>query len=267
MSRAPTGASDTSELPWRQTTGEGPAVVLVHGMMDRSSGMARVARALDGYAVTRYDRRGYARSAELGPPRSFADQVDDLVAVLEEMAPDGALVFGHSYGGTVALATAVARPDLVRGVVVYESPLPWFDWWPTDSAGARAARSADDPAGAAEAFMQRLVGPDRWARLPPSTKAARRAEGETMVAELAQVRAPHPAPFDAADVTVPVIAASGPHGAPHHHRSMDEVARATGGLRRIVDDAGHGVHLSHPKAVAALIDELDGWVRTGDRPA
>lgn len=242
---------------WRQSSGDGPPVVLVHGTMDRSSSFGRVAKALDGYHVVRYDRRGYGRSLELGPPASFAQQVDDLVEVLTSEAAGPAIVLGHSYGGTIALAAAVAAPERIAGIVAYESPLSWMDWWPRESAGSRAVTSGDDPEGAGEAFMRRMVGDRRWERLPPSTKQARRAEGATLVAEIAQLRPPHPVPVDLAAVRVPVVAAHGTDGAEYHHRAAATVAAQVPGARlAVVEGATHGAHLTHPGAVADLVRSL-----------
>lgn len=245
--------SDTAHC-WRCDEGEGARVVLVHGTMDRASSFGRVQRHLDDFRVTRYDRRGYGRSVELGPPTGMAQQVADLLDVVGD---DPALVAGHSYGGTVALAAAAVAPDLVRGVVAYEAPMQWLPWWPRTSAGAQAVATSADPADAAERFMRRMVGDARWEKLPPSTRAARRAEGATLVAEMAHARPPNPPAFDPADLAVPVIAAHGTEGAEHHARSAAALADAAPmGELVVVQGAGHGVHLSHPKEFAALVRRL-----------
>lgn len=225
--------------------------------MDRSSSFARLSRRLSHRCVVRYDRRGYGRSVALGPPGSFAAQIADLRDVIGD---EPAVVVGHSYGGTVALGTAAAHPDAVCGIVLYESPIPWQPWWPTRSAGAAAAADGTSPEDAAELFMQRVVGEDRWRRLPPSTRAARRAEGPTMVAELRHLRSDDP-PFALGDVTVPVLAGHGTEGAAHHARAARTVAEGVAqGRGFVVDGAGHGVHLSHPGVLAdhvdAFVDEL-----------
>ena len=87
-------------------------------------------------------------------------------------------MFGHSYGGNVALALADRHPDLVQAVGVYETPLSWLDWWPGSTAGADALATSGDPAEAAERFMRRLVGDERWrpaARRPRARPAGPRA--------------------------------------------------------------------------------------------
>lgn len=253
-----TGAAD--DRCWRTVEGEGPRVVLVHGTMDRSSSFGRVARHLPGYEVVRYDRRGYGRSLDLGPPTGTDQQIADLLDVLDGRP---ALVAGHSYGGTIAAAAAQRRPDLVAGVVAYESPMPWTDWWPERSAGANAVATAADPEDAAERFMRRMLGDRRWERLPPSTRAARRREGRTLVAELAHLRPPNPAAYEPSAITVPVLAAHGTEGAEHHQRAAEVLAKeAPEGDLVVLEGVTHGVHLTHPAELARLVDRLaatTGW--------
>lgn len=244
---------------WRDAAGEGPGVVLVHGTMDRSSSFGRVRKALSDMHVARYDRRGYARSLALGPPDAFHQQVDDLLDVIGWLVEEGPppVVFGHSYGGTVALAAAAEAPDRLAGVVAFEAPLPWMDWWPSGSAGAAAVASAGDPEDAGERFMRRMIGDQRWERLPRRTRDARRAEGPTLVAELAQLRPPSPPPFDLTSIRVPVLAAHGTEGAPHHGEASQAVAATVPGADlEVVQGSGHGAHLTHPAKVAAMVRRL-----------
>lgn len=249
---------------WRRAEGEGPTVVLVHGTMDRSSSFGRVARALPGFRVVRYDRRGYGHSQSLGPPTGIPQQIEDLLDVIGDTQ---AIVAGHSYGGTVALASASRDPWRVAGVVAYESPMPWAPWWPEASAGAAAVAAAADPEDAAERFMRRMVGDARWEKLPPSTRRARRAEGPTLVAEMEQMRPPHPPAHDPADVPVPVVAGHGTEGAPHHARAAEVFASTAPDAELVVvDGAGHGIHLTHPREFAAMIRRVAerlGWAPAG----
>lgn len=228
--------------------------------MDRSAGMLRLSRRLDDdFFVVRYDRRGYGRSLDVGPPFTLDSHVDDLRAVIERTL-DGrsaAMVFGHSFGGNVALGLAMHRPDLVGRVAVYETPLSWFDWWPSNSAGSvavakRAAAADTDPKDAAEIFMRRLVGDAIWEHLPMSTRTARRAEGPAMVAELTDLR--RVAPWDAERINQPVLAIGGEIGRPHHQRGMRLLAEMIAGADHVeLAGAGHGAPNTHPDELAALL--------------
>ncbi len=239
---------------WSETAGDpvAPTVVVVHGSMDRSAGLLRLSRRLDPtYRVFRYDRRGYGRSTGVGPPWTVEANVDDLDALLGAVSPDPAIVFGHSFGGNVALGLAARRPAAVRAVVVYETPLSWLDWWPGDSAGA-AAMAADDPGDAAEAFMRRLVGDAVWERLPASKREERRAEGAAMVAELADLR--RGAPWTGEQVQAPVLALHGERARPHHQTAIQHLVEMIPGCRTaMVPEAGHAGPHTHPDAVVAAM--------------
>lgn len=244
---------------WSAAAGAGPAeLVLVHGTLDRSAGMLKLSRRLDAdWRVTRYDRRGYGRSLGVGPPFGVDAQVADLVGLIGSLDRGGrpVVLFGHSFGGNVALAVADRHPELVRAVIVYESPLSWTDWWPADSAGGAAAVVADRPEDAAEAFMRRLIGDARWDRLPESTRRARRAEGPAMLAELADLRLR--APWHPDRIRVPVLTMFGEHGRPHHQRAMRWVAEAVpDGRTHEVTGAHHFGPSTHPDAVATLVNEF-----------
>ena len=116
--------------------------VLVHGSMDRQSGFARLVKHLRDFGeVVTYDRRGYGRSTPHSGPFGIEAQVADLIGLLEGRP---AVLVGHSFGGNVALAAAERYPSLVKGVVVYETPLSWEPWWPGTTAGAAGrVRAAD----------------------------------------------------------------------------------------------------------------------------
>lgn len=243
---------------WADEAGDpaAPLVVLIHGSMDRSTGMLRLSRRLDlRFRVLRYDRRGYGRSrsddsAHPGPFGMTA-QVADLVALL---AGRRALLVGHSYGGNVALATAAGHPELVAGVGVYETPLSWAPWWPGTTAGSVATATNGDPADAAERFMRRMVGDRAWEALPERTRAIRRAEGPAMVGELKDLQAGPP--WAAEQIRCPLIVSHGSNGAEHHREGMRHVSGICQGSKLVVlDGCRHDAPLSHPDEFATSIVE------------
>jgi pimeloyl-ACP methyl ester carboxylesterase len=165
----------------------------------------------------------------------------------------------------IALSFAARHPTLVPAVVAYEAPMPWLPWWPSNSAGGATIADGGAAADAAEHFMRRIVGDERWDALPERTRAQRRAEGPALVAELRSLRPPHPAPYDAADLTMPVVAAHGSRSRPHHQESALRLATtAPRGELAIIEGAEHGAHLSHPELFAGLVRQaLD---RAGQPP-
>lgn len=227
----------------------------MHGVMDRATSFTRLMARLPEWSIIAYDRRGYARSSHKGPPETFEQQVHDLVEVLGEEG-EPATAFGHSYGGDVVLATAAEHPGLITAAAVWEPPQPWMPWWP-DHSTSRGAGAELDPTEQAERFMRRVVGDMVWERLPSSTRAARRAEGATLQAEIAALAAG--APFDPERIRVPVTVGRGGRSSAHQRRGVRELAASLPmGEMEEIQDASHGAHLSHPSELADLIRRVAG---------
>ncbi|MGW2920684.1 alpha/beta fold hydrolase [Streptomyces angustmyceticus] len=116
----------TQWLPGRD---DGSAVVFLHGLvMDNLSSFyctlaGPVSRA--GHPVLLYDQRGHGRSDR--PPGGYDRDtaVADLAALLATLGLDRRPVHlvGNSYGGVLALHTALVRPDLVASLVLIDAQL------------------------------------------------------------------------------------------------------------------------------------------------
>jgi pimeloyl-ACP methyl ester carboxylesterase len=231
-------------------------VVIVHGSMDSSASFARLDDQLPDMNVTRYDRRGYGRSIHPGDdPVDVAGHVEDLVTVLGD---DPAVVLGHSFGGVIALAAAATAPDLVRGVVAYEAPMPWVPWWPE----VPLPETLDCDRGvldrAAETFMRRAMGPQRWDELPSDKKASFFASAPAWVTELWSAVHGIPAPYDPARIRVPVVSAYGTATDPRHTRAAEVLAAEVPCAKLVqIDGADHVVHRRRPDALADLIRQLN----------
>jgi pimeloyl-ACP methyl ester carboxylesterase len=76
--------------------------------------------------VAAVDLRGHGRSKLPANPhrmKSWNRFRDDVIQILEQAAPKGAVLGGHSMGATVALLVAGKRPDLVKGLVLVDPVL------------------------------------------------------------------------------------------------------------------------------------------------
>ena len=74
-----------------------------------------VAAAPPGWRVVAVDQLGMGFS-ERGAPRTLAQRVDDLDAVLDALDVTGPVVTaGHDWGGAVSLGWAVRHRDRLRG--------------------------------------------------------------------------------------------------------------------------------------------------------
>ncbi|WP_214322700.1 alpha/beta fold hydrolase [Nonomuraea sediminis] len=99
------------------SAGRGPGVVVVPGNNRRAHHYRALAQELSGsYSVHVIERRGRGQSDPQGPGYSVDTEVDDALAVMDHTG--ARLVFGHSYGGLVALHLGLRRR--VDALVVYE---------------------------------------------------------------------------------------------------------------------------------------------------
>jgi pimeloyl-ACP methyl ester carboxylesterase len=99
--------------------GDGPPLVLVHGLGGTVENWLRIAPALArSHRVLVPDLPGHGHSDAL-PEAPHLDVFADAVLALTEAEDiEHAVWIGHSLGGTVSLRAAVRRPDAVRGVVL-----------------------------------------------------------------------------------------------------------------------------------------------------
>ena len=92
-----------------QQAGEGPDVVLVHGVTGDLSiwFLCKAIQTLSArYRVTAYDLRGHGYS-DVPPDRyTSADHAADLFALMDALGIARATVIGHSFGGAIAMHAA-----------------------------------------------------------------------------------------------------------------------------------------------------------------
>jgi pimeloyl-ACP methyl ester carboxylesterase len=82
------------------------------------------AEELDGFRFVRIDLRGYG-SCELGVT-PFSNH-DDVLAVLDHLHIDEAVIVGCSIGGGIAIDVALAAPDWVAGLVLIGTSSPGYE--------------------------------------------------------------------------------------------------------------------------------------------
>ena len=219
-------------------------IVLIHGAVDRAAGMIRVARKIDHCEVVRYDRRGYGRSGPLGRPYTFEEHLGDLELVIGDRPT---VLFGHSYGGSIALAAASSGNRNVRAAVSYEAPRTWESWWPPPPS------SDIDPSDAAEHFIRRMIGEDRWSALPTNSRSKLRSQGVLMVHELKTQTTQR---YRLEDAKIPLVIGVGELSGEHAQRAATIFGQeAIRGEVERLKDAKHDAPMSHPDQVANLIEQ------------
>jgi pimeloyl-ACP methyl ester carboxylesterase len=184
----------------------------------------------------------------------FADVAQELV---EQLAPEGAVVVGNSVGGFSAARLAIRRPELVRGLVLVDSggfvgrpphlrafcalmARPWFlrRVYPAFSAN----------------YMRARTDADRRAR-DTGVATTRRDPGLRAVSELWRSFASpaHDLRADAGSITSPTLLIWGRRDPVIPLRVGRRLAGAIPGAELHVIDSGHVPHTTDPQGVARLL--------------
>jgi len=112
---------------YHERRGSGPPLLLIVGLTGDAGWFEPFAELLaEQFTVISYDRRGNSRSPR---PRdwtstSVAEQADDAADLLSALRLTPALVFGNSFGATIALELLIRHPQVVRGAIAHEPFLP-----------------------------------------------------------------------------------------------------------------------------------------------
>jgi pimeloyl-ACP methyl ester carboxylesterase len=106
-----------------EVAGEGPPIVLCHGITATRRQVVHGSRALEraGHEVVSYDARGHGESDPSPPGQGYGYPrlVDDLEQVLAARVGEGRFVLaGHSMGAHTAIAYALRHPSRLAGLVV-----------------------------------------------------------------------------------------------------------------------------------------------------
>ncbi len=113
---------DGVRLACREFGGEGPSILLLHGLAGHADEWAQTASWLTARGrVIALDARGHGRSERFPGDVSRDSLVADVAFVVERLGLRPVVVVGQSVGGLTALSLSARRPDLVRGLVLVDA--------------------------------------------------------------------------------------------------------------------------------------------------
>lgn len=245
------------------TSGQGPPLVLVHGMASDHTRWAPLLPHLETFAcVHAMDRRGRGASGD-GTAYDMALEFADVAAVVDAVAQRSHSpvdVYGHSLGATCALGGAALTGN-IRRLVLYEPAVnPPESAQPPDLEAQLDALLAEGrPEAVVETFMRQLLGmsdpqiQDVMA-LPswPGRVAAAPTIPREMRAEAAIAAAVDPA--TAARITVPTLMLLGADSPEWIRVDTERVVAALPDARvAILDGQEHLADVTAPELVAAQL--------------
>ncbi len=258
-----------------------PPLYCLHGWMDNGDTFQFLADALPGdRALVAPDWRGFGRSAWAQEGYAFSDYVADLDALLQLYSPDDpVMLLGHSMGGNVACIYAGLRPERVRCVISLEG----FGMAPTQPAQApQRLRQWLEELRTTPAFNQY----ESFEQLAASIRRRHPRIEASRALQLARIWAHEEEPGcvrlwgdprhkrvfpvlyrreeSAAiwrEIRAPLLAVAGAESAYvaqlGEGSGIEDFLRCVpGSTLRIIEGAGHLLHLEKPEIIAPLIGEF-----------
>lgn len=235
-------------------------ILLLHGIGGSARSCAPLAAELADRGVHAWclDAAGYGESVDPSVPTH--DFVADVLRVADVISPSRPLVLlGTSWGGVIALAVALARPDRVAGLILADSTRG--SGVSPDKAEAMRHRILEmaerGPDALADERAPRLVTPGAdpvIAEAVHTSMASLRQSGFSAAAEFMASTDHGP---QLSEITCPTVVLVGEHDAV---TGVDEsrllADRIPGAQFHAITDAGHVAIQEQPAAAAALVTEF-----------
>jgi pimeloyl-ACP methyl ester carboxylesterase len=252
-----------SSNPFFREAGSGLGVVCLHSNASHSGQWRALTDKLaPSFHVLAADGYGAGKSPAWRAGRAL--RLDDEVALLEpvfERAWDPFVLVGHSYGAAVALIAALAQPQRVRALVVYEPTLfALVDAEapaPNDADGIRftvadatAAVETGDRHRAAERFIDFWMGEGAWRQMPEARQTPV-AASVTNIGAWGKALFDEPTPLSAfSTLNIPILYMLGKHS-PASSRAVARVLIPALPQVDVVEfeGVGHMGPITHPELI------------------
>ncbi len=215
-------------------TGDGPAVLLTHGLGDTVETWTELLPHLSGFECWTWDMLGHGASPKPTDDDAYSMQraLDDLEAMIERVGREVVLI-GHSLGGYLSQHRAVRDLTNLRGLVLIAT-----------GPGYRNAEKREEWNG----YVSKAK--DTFDIPPPAAKMAYQHD-ELVMNNLEAIR-------------LPVMQVLGSRDK-QYHVAFDVYKKRLPWLASMwIDDAGHHVHRSHADVVGPAIREfVEGAMASG----
>lgn len=255
----PHAEANGQRLFYEDSGGDEPLVVLSHGLfMDHTMFDPQTDVLRARYRCLTWDERGHGRTGDATGPFSYWDSAEDLVALLRSLDMDEAVLAGMSQGGFLSLRTALAHPDMVRGLILIDTQagtesaelLPYYrqllERWLTDGMD-------DELAATIEAIIigQGYSDSERWKSNWRQLSAANLQQLFATLSERDDISG------RLAEIRVPALVI---HGEQDVAIGLDRAQALAAGLPNaelvVIEGAGHASNLTHPELVNPHIERF-----------
>lgn len=117
----PAAELNGTTIYFEDTGGKGPAVILSHGfLMDHTMFDAQVAALRATHRVVTWDERGFGGTHAPGD-FTYWDSANDVLALMDHLGIEKAVVGGMSQGGFLSLRVALTAPERVEALILLDT--------------------------------------------------------------------------------------------------------------------------------------------------
>ena len=177
---------------WYEVEGQGEAIVLLHGgFCTNDTWEPQRADLAANHRIFIPERRAHGHTPDVEGALTYDDMASDTIDFLTTVVGGPAHLVGWSDGGNVALLVAIARPDLVRKIVIVGSnflPGPEVGFAPTIEHLTVDASGLAMFEGMYEAASP--DGPEHWPTVVGKILEMWRSQPNIAVEDLARISAP-----------------------------------------------------------------------------
>jgi len=224
--------------------GKGPAILMTHGFV-ASTGMwdGQVEAFKDRFRLIRWDMRGHGQTECQDDQSAYGQDITvaDMVAILDHLEVEKAIIVGHSLGGFMSLRLNVMHPERVSALVL-QGCGPGYR---NDDSRAKWNERVDGRAKTIIEEGYKALG--GAAEVPVSVQRSSQELAMAARGILAQVDAKVIDSLPHIDVPTLVIIGAGDS---YYLQGSDYMAnRIPGAEHIVVPDAGHGVNIDQPEIV------------------
>ena len=222
--------------------GSGEPLLLLHGGLVTIETWENQRPALaDHYHVYLPERRGHGRTPDVPGPTGYDLMAADTAAFMQALAIPSAHLVGWSDGGNVALEMALARPELVRKLVLIGAA--------ADFSGSTADGTEWVNSLTPDKLPPFLTGP--YARLSPDGPEHLRVVAEKTI-EMWKTQPRHEM-SELAAITAPTLILIGDNDGVTIEHAAQMLRAIPNAQLAVIPGADHGVMLDKPEIVNRLI--------------
>lgn len=202
-------------------------MLFIHGSAADHTTWTMQAPLAASLELVTYDRRGSGAAPPAPAGYRVEDHAADAATLIEEELGGGpVLVCGSSFGAVVALELGRTRPELVRGLVLCEPPMPCADDLPAMPQAFGCLFDAIVAARGGEAggalFLQLVLGA-AYDRMPPRFQVRAAGEWRAIRADCLALQRYRPRYRELGAVTAPVLLVAGEQSIGHFDATIDSL--------------------------------------------